>query len=78
MPLIPTNAGTQIKDRRVSPEGLETRWLVIVHRSRHSIWVPAFAGMSGICSHIPYATRREFPRFRLRYRAAAQSGKNFE
>ena len=27
--------------------------------------------------HIPYATRLLLPRFRLRYRAIAQSGKNF-
>ena len=44
-PLIPANAGTQIK---ISvPDGLEYERGVSEDERRHTIRVPAFAGMSG-------------------------------
>ncbi|QUD87841.1 hypothetical protein [Phenylobacterium montanum] len=43
-PLIPANAGTQIIKliaRRIRAE-------ITTQQLRHTIWVPAFAGMSGV------------------------------
>ena len=43
-PLIPANTETQM----AGPEGaFDPRRAFPAHRKRHSIWVPAFAGMSG-------------------------------
>src|SRR3569833_47298 len=42
-PLIPANAGTQMPEGEVSREVPATAWL----SADPTIWVPAFAGMSG-------------------------------